>query len=250
MHQRKLALAPAVLKELLGHHQDGFTVVRDEHCDARHVRCAEGPRHRQTQSSGECDDPPLYVRVLRPIRVRDAHLPRRHLERVLLPENVRHLHPPRPVCLLRRGSAGHIPVPQWLGQLVPVHMAPRSTCVKGEVAHELIVDFVFVAHVLDDAVPQGRKGGREWCRYRSVLVPVLGVLRGQHLLREACGDLRHGVLQSERQALAPALHEHGPQSHEGARDGEPKLGVGEEEEERGAPKENPQQDVGPPGRAV
>ena len=84
---------------------------------------------------------------------------------------------------------------------------------KMQISHEMVVDLVLVAHVLQDPVPDGWEIGRELRHLRpgpemlhlkdpkgdltTGLLPC-STLRaregvGQHLAAEALGQLRHGI---------------------------------------------------------
>mmetsp|Transcript_99500 Transcript_99500/g.249448 ORF Transcript_99500/g.249448 Transcript_99500/m.249448 type:complete len:465 (-) Transcript_99500:2313-3707(-) len=253
MHERHDA-AVVFSKQLLLLDEDLLSVVRDEHSDAWEERCPVRSRHGKCQSAAQGRKPPPHVRVARLMAVRHAAIRLEGGLRGILPtEQGWHLHPQSCAhATCNNSTSGRWPVRssdgfEWLLQVLPQNTVPCAFGVEGQVGHSVTVDIVLIPHISNDPVPNEWEGGGE------LGLPLAGLLRwlggiAQDALREALGDLRHCMLKHQIVSFPCTLLEHGEHSQASASDGEPELGVGREQRERGGPQSKPQQDVGPPIR--
>mmetsp|Transcript_127718 Transcript_127718/g.272342 ORF Transcript_127718/g.272342 Transcript_127718/m.272342 type:complete len:236 (-) Transcript_127718:2361-3068(-) len=229
--------------------------MRDKHREARHVWRPERPWHGSTKAPPQGLDPPTHIYIARPVRVRHhtAAPLEEPLDITFRVEDMRHLHP-----LPGRRSGGgtfrnHTVIVslatglgatahQRLVEMLPTDMMFSIPSLKAQIPHKVVVDFVLIAHVVNDAVPDQGESDREG------LMLIRCQLHGcrsvdKHLRREALRDLCNGILEGIGETPATTLHKEDPYSQHGASDGEPELCVREKEKEGATPDNEPKKHV-------
>mmetsp|Transcript_116947 Transcript_116947/g.337992 ORF Transcript_116947/g.337992 Transcript_116947/m.337992 type:complete len:296 (+) Transcript_116947:675-1562(+) len=232
-----------LLEELRLVGENLLAIVRDQDGDPREVGSPVWPWHRQPQAAAQRSKAPAHVRVRWFAGVRHAAISLHEcLRRVLPAKGRRHLD--------TDGRAGRIALlDQRLLQVLDYDGVASAPHVEREVGHGRGVDVVLVAHVGDDTVPDQWEVRREVCR---LLARLLWRERRvvEDLLREALGQLAHGIFVEDTRSRPATLPEDDQDPQHRATQCEPQLGVSEKEEKGHAPHDEPHEKVRPPHRGV
>mmetsp|Transcript_63403 Transcript_63403/g.168020 ORF Transcript_63403/g.168020 Transcript_63403/m.168020 type:complete len:419 (+) Transcript_63403:1141-2397(+) len=211
-------------------HVDALSVVRNEHCESRHVRETERPRQLEGHRAGQRTESPLYLRIFGPV--------------VVITNSDR--------ATTHALDAANVHEDPWLdglciGKLCDVHVLqilPVDLGVAFQIGHRfehLIVDLVLVTHELHDLIPHIREGP---VHLMGIFVTVT-----QHHAREPFWDGREAVLETQyvQRARHALPHRHKEAQH-GTAQHAPELSVGEVQQTAGAPEAHPLQHILVPDR--
>mmetsp|Transcript_106485 Transcript_106485/g.266882 ORF Transcript_106485/g.266882 Transcript_106485/m.266882 type:complete len:308 (+) Transcript_106485:386-1309(+) len=207
-HERHhLIIVKPVLVEVPFLYQDSFPIMWDKHRYTWNVWCPEGPWQIQCKASRQRQQPPLHICVLWPILVRNQpeapcqdSIPRAARSEDLWP---------RQANMLPRIHG----LSEWLLHSCPIKFPPAG--IVREVGGHVVIDLVFIAHVLNNLIPEDREGSL--CR--------LTVMK--HFHREPLRNLRDTVFLKETPKMPAALVEGDNNSQDAATQAEPKLGIGD-----------------------
>mmetsp|Transcript_84446 Transcript_84446/g.202410 ORF Transcript_84446/g.202410 Transcript_84446/m.202410 type:complete len:377 (-) Transcript_84446:392-1522(-) len=220
VHERNGVISATTIQRVLLL-QYGLAIVRNQDRDARDEWCPERLWDGQPEPTGQSEKPPLHFGVRWPMRVRNEGLAS-SLHDGLLFEEIRYNNPKLGGAVFCT-STGQ----SWLDGLAEAAPldAPGAFRHEGLVCHELVPDFIFVPHVLYDAVPdQGELASH---------LPALYMLldETEDFFGHPFGNLGHGILEAESANFTRALNEVGANAEEGATKSEPHPCVSTEEEE-------------------